>query len=145
MQMRGGGEIVADPTLFVRFEPYLGDYQNTVDTISEIESIPPKLVSAVLQVSSGCNPKYRSDGGRIGLMRLAPDDLQRYGVQDPYNPESNIRAGVKRLRAFLEVLPVALALAAYYTDEANVVRFNGIPPDENTRTFVTEVLSIANR
>ena len=81
----------------------------------------------------------------MGLMQLMPATARQYAVADPYDPASNIEAGIKHLKGLLQRLPVALALAAYNAGEAAVMRFNGIPPYPETRIYVSRILSLANR
>ena len=81
----------------------------------------------------------------MGLMQLMPATAKQYGVADPYDPQSNIEAGIKHLKSLMLRLPVAQALAAYNAGEAAVQRFNGIPPYAETRNYVSRILSLANR
>jgi soluble lytic murein transglycosylase-like protein len=80
----------------------------------------------------------------MGLMQLMPETARQYAVADPYDPASNIEAGIKHLKGLLQRFPtVALALAAYNAGEATVQRFGGIPPYRETRDYVTRILQLA--
>jgi soluble lytic murein transglycosylase-like protein len=81
----------------------------------------------------------------MGLMQLMPATARQYAVQDPYDPASNIEAGIKHLQSLLQRLPVAWALAAYNAGEAAVERFNGIPPYRETQDYVSRIMRLANR
>lgn len=100
---------------------------------------------AVIQVESAYQQRARSRKGAIGLMQLMPQTARQYAVSDPYDPESNIEAGIKHLKSLLTRLPVDLALAAYNAGEAAVEKFRGIPPYPETRSYVSRILSIAGR
>ena len=81
----------------------------------------------------------------MGLMQLMPETARQYAVADPYDPASNIEAGIKHLKSLLDRLPKALALAAYNAGEAAVQRFNGIPPYRETQDYVSRILRLASR
>jgi len=81
----------------------------------------------------------------MGLMQLMPDTARRYAVADPYEPTSNIEAGIKYLRSLLDRYPRELALAAYNAGEAAVQRFRGMPPYPETRLYVSRILDLFNR
>ena len=79
----------------------------------------------------------------MGLMQLMPATARQYAVADPYDPASNIEAGIKHLKSLLQRLPVALALAAYNAGEAAVQRFHGIPPYPETQNYVSRILQLS--
>jgi soluble lytic murein transglycosylase-like protein len=174
LSLRGGGEIVSDPSLIVRMAadevPYpepevesaasrseppfdnafdagvhlLSDprYDPIIQRAADEQGIDAKLVRAVIQVESGYQPRARSRKGAIGLMQLMPETARRYGVRNPYDPLSNIEAGIRHLKALLGHFPLALALAAYNAGEAAVERFQGVPPYPETRDYVARVLKL---
>jgi soluble lytic murein transglycosylase-like protein len=164
--LRSGGEIVCESSLIARFAPdevpypepeaapaVVAQAQDTVavpyaaiiDKVSAEQDVPAKLVKALIQVESAYQERARSPKGAMGLMQLMPATARQYSVADPYDPASNIEAGVKHLKSLLQRLPVALALAAYNAGETAVQRFNGIPPYAETRNYVSRILAIAGR
>jgi soluble lytic murein transglycosylase-like protein len=164
--LRGGGEIVCDASIVARFAPdevpypepeaeasamavqpiaTFGPYSEIIDRVAAEQDVPVKLVRAVIQVESAYNVRARSAKGAMGLMQLMPATARQYALADPYDPASNIEAGIKHLKSLLQRLPVALALAAYNAGEAAVQRFNGIPPYPETRNYVSRILALANR
>jgi transglycosylase-like protein with SLT domain len=166
LTLRSGGEIVCDPSIIDRIvpdevpypepeaEPPTGfiapdlspvKYGEIIDRLSAEQGVSPKLVRALIQVESAYHERARSPKGAMGLMQLMPATAKQYSVADPYDPRSNIEAGIKHLRSLLERLPVALALAAYNAGEAAVERFNGIPPYRETQDYVSRILRLASR
>jgi soluble lytic murein transglycosylase-like protein len=166
LELRGGGEIVCESSIVAKFAPdevpypepeverapppvpsvaVTEPYGDIIDRVAAEQNVPAKLVRAVIQVESAYNVRARSPKGAMGLMQLMPATAKQYAVADPYDPASNIEAGIKHLKSLLQRLPVALALAAYNAGEAAVQRFNGIPPYPETRNYVSRILAIANR
>jgi soluble lytic murein transglycosylase-like protein len=123
----------------------VGPYSEIIDRVAAEQNVPVKLVRAVIQVESAYNVRARSAKGAMGLMQLMPATARQYAVADPFDPASNIEAGIKHLKSLLQRLPVALALAAYNAGEGAVQRFNGIPPYPETRNYVSRILALANR
>lgn len=118
-------------------------YAEIIDTMASTHGVDPGLVRALIQVESAYHPRARSRKGAMGLMQLMPGTARQYAVKDPYDPKSNIEAGVKHLRTLLDRFEIGLALAAYNAGEAAVLRFRGIPPYRETRDYVTRVLGLA--
>jgi len=101
-------------------------------------------VDALVRVESGYDPGALSRKGAMGLMQLMPATASRLGVADPFDPEQNVRGGVRefarlvgRYRGNLQ-----LALAAYNAGEGAVTRYRGIPPFNETRNYVSRILTI---
>ncbi len=104
--------------------------------------VDEKLVRAILQKESGGNPTAVSPKGAMGLMQLMPETAQSMGVQDPFNPEENVAAGVKFLKACLNTFcqNVPLALAAYNAGPETVKKYGGVPPYPETQQYVAGIL-----
>jgi len=166
--LRAGGEIVCEPSTIARIAPdevpYPEDiptppapvvvaadaavpYGAIIDKVSAAQGVDAKLVRAVIQVESAYQQRARSRKGAMGLMQLMPETAKQYAVVDPYEPESNIEAGIKHLKTLLQRFAqnVPLALAAYNAGEATVRRFGGIPPYAETREYVNSILGLLAR
>ena len=120
----------------------LSPYAEIINTAAANQGVDAKLVRAVIQVESAYIASARSRKGAMGLMQLMPDTARRYQVADPYDPKSNIEAGIKHLKSLLERFQLASALAAYNAGEAAVARFRGVPPYPETRDYVSRVLAL---
>jgi soluble lytic murein transglycosylase-like protein len=108
-------------------------------------TIQPALVSAVIVVESGFNPRAVSKKGAVGLMQLLPETARRYGVTDIYDPEQNVRAGARYLSDLIARFGsnVELALAAYNAGEEAVEHYGRhIPPYRETLNYVPSVLRV---
>lgn len=163
LALRGGGEIVTEPSLVVRFAPdevpYPEDlppapepaaepavpYAAIIDQVAAAQGVSPQLVRAVIKVESGYQERARSRKGAMGLMQLMPDTARQYAVSNPYEPTSNIEAGIKYLKSLLDRYDLRLALAAYNAGEAAVKRFGGVPPYPETQKYVADILRLAGR
>lgn len=106
--------------------------------------VDPTLVRAVIQVESNFNPNCVSNKGARGLMQLMPATARRFGVTNIHDPEQNIHGGVRFLaylmRLFNDDLP--RVLAGYNAGENAVLRYGGIPPYEETSTYVVRAMTV---
>jgi len=168
LALRSGGEIVCESSIVARIgpdevpypepEPVAAEapmavaldavavpYGDIINKFAAEQDVPVKLVRAVIEVESAYKSRARSPKGAMGLMQLMPATARLYAVADPYDPASNIEAGIKHLKSLLLRMPVTLALAAYNAGEAAVQRFNGIPPYPETRDYVSRIMRLAAR
>lgn len=115
-----------------------------IDRHSADQSLDPKLVRAMIQIESGYNHRARSHKGAMGLMQLMPGTASLYRVEDPYDPDENVRGGTSYLRHLVDRFPgrLDLAVAAYNAGPGAVERYNGIPPYRETRDYVRRVLTL---
>ena len=72
-----------------------------------------------------------------------PSTAKEYSVRNPFDPRTNIEAGIKHLKSLIDRFGVEIALAAYNAGEGAVQKFNGIPPYRETRDYVSKILSLA--
>ena len=172
LALRSGGEIVTDAAVIEKFAPdevpYPEDeparvepgvatnssgvgleadprYSAIIDKVAAAQGVSPQLVKAVIKVESAYHERARSRKGAMGLMQLMPDTARQYAVQNPYEPESNIEAGIKYLKSLLDRYELKLALAAYNAGEGAVKRFGGIPPYPETQKYVADILKLVGR
>ncbi|MBI4593766.1 MAG: lytic transglycosylase domain-containing protein [Candidatus Rokubacteria bacterium] len=117
-------------------------YRYEIQTAAARYGIAEELISAVIRVESGFNPRAVSRKGARGLMQLMPETASVLGVRDTFNPRENIDGGVRHLRGLIERFAndVVLALAAYNAGEQAVLAYGGIPPFPETRDYVNRVL-----
>jgi len=114
-----------------------------VARVSQEEGVDEALVRAVVQAESGGNPNAVSPKGAMGLMQLMPQTARAMGVQNPFDPEQNLRGGVRLLRGLLDEFgDVRIALAAYNAGGPAVRRYRGIPPYAETQKFVQRVIDL---
>lgn len=120
------------------------DLRRMVERLSLEHGVDFKLVDALVTVESGYNPSAVSHKGALGLMQLMPDTARRLDVSDPFDPEQNVRGGVRELDRLIERYSgnLQLVLAAYNAGEGAVERHRGIPPFRETRDYVARVMSL---
>ena len=171
LTLRGGGQIVTEPSAIAQFAPDEVPYPEPeeasanvnasstdrsaglqpdlygaiIDRVAKEQNVDARLVRAVIQVESAYRSTARSRKGAMGLMQLMPETARQYAVADPYDPASNIEAGIKHLKGLLQRLPLELALAAYNAGEAAVQKFRGIPPYAETRDYVSRILRLVRQ
>jgi len=115
-----------------------------VHQTAEKHRVDPQLVHAIIKVESKYDPNAVSRKGAMGLMQLVPATAQRFGVENPFDPQQNIEGGVNYLKYLLEMFggDLTLSLAAYNAGEHSVQRFGGIPIFSETREYVRKVTDI---
>jgi soluble lytic murein transglycosylase-like protein len=122
------------------------EYDELIVEHARRNSVRSDLVRAVVQVESAFNPWARSNKGALGLMQLMPATIQQFGVRNAFNPEENVRAGVKYLRQLLDRYDndEQLALAAYNAGPGAVDRHGqAVPPYRETRDYVSRISGLA--
>jgi soluble lytic murein transglycosylase-like protein len=122
-------------------------FDDLIRSTASQHGIDPSLVRAVMHAESGFNPQAVSPKGAAGLMQLMPATASRFGVSNIYDPLENVRGGVAYLRFLLNLFDgdVRLAVAAYNAGEGAVKKFGGIPPYDETITYVARVMNLHGR
>lgn len=105
--------------------------------------VEKSLVKAVIHAESGYNPNALSRKGASGLMQLMPKTAQDLKVSNSFDPQQNIRGGVRYLKFLLTTFKgdERLALAAYNAGLTKVAQHGGVPPYAETQNYVSKVLS----
>ncbi len=111
-------------------EKYASDYR-----------LDPSLIRSIIAQESGFNPKAVSSKGARGLMQLMPSTAQRLGVNNSFDPEQNIRGGVKHFRFLMDSFNnnLDLSLAAYNAGENLVQRLGRVPEIKETKDYVQSI------
>ncbi|MBW1840674.1 MAG: lytic transglycosylase domain-containing protein [Deltaproteobacteria bacterium] len=109
--------------------------------VADHHELDPALIKAIIMAESGYNPRAISKKGAKGLMQLMPRTAEALGVEDSFNPEQNIRGGVKYFKQLVNQFQgdVTLALAAYNAGSKNVRKYQGIPPYKSTQYYIEKV------
>jgi soluble lytic murein transglycosylase-like protein len=119
-------------------------YDPIIEKYAELYDVDPVLVRAVIQVESDFDHSCVSTKGARGLMQLMPATAKRFGVTDINDPEQNIRGGVRFLAYLNELFNGNLqrVFAGYNAGENAVIRYGGIPPYEETSTYVVRAMTV---
>ncbi len=119
-----------DHSLKVMIEHY-GDYYQ----------IDPLLIRLIIEQESAFDPLALSPTGAMGLMQLMPDTAWLLGVNDPFDPEQNIEAGVRYFAQQMDHFgTIEMALAAYNAGPGAVESWGGVPPYPETVDYVNSIL-----
>jgi len=119
----------------------VSSYRDIIQHYSNQYRLDEALVKAVIKVESDYNPRSVSSKGAQGLMQLIPETARGLRVVNPFDPSENIRGGSQYLRQMLDQFDgnLELALAAYNAGPNAVRRHGGIPPYDETRTYIQRV------
>lgn len=118
-----------------------------VDIASAEYHLDPDLVNSVIHAESGFNAHAVSPKGARGLMQLMPGTASHLGVNDVFDPQSNVTGGSRYLRELLERYNFDLvkALAAYNAGPERVEQYRGVPPFRETRNYVARIVHEYNK
>lgn len=118
--------------------PYLGH----INKYSKQYGVDENLVRAIIRQESCFKPKAKSRVGAMGLMQLMPGTAEYLGIKNAWNPEQNIRGGVKYIHRQLKRFSgdIRLALAAYNAGPGAVLKYDGIPPYKETQNYVGSIM-----
>ncbi|MCC5905530.1 MAG: transglycosylase SLT domain-containing protein [Balneolaceae bacterium] len=106
---------------------YLSPYDEMIKDIAEEAEVDWKLVVAVMAQESSFNPDAESVAGALGLMQIIPRFSLIENEELLYDPETNIREGVRYLKKHLEnnahldsLNRYSMALATYNVGSGNI-------------------------
>jgi hypothetical protein len=126
---------------------FLHHFTKTIVQQAELYQIDPALIRAIIHAESHFKPTALSKSGAQGLMQLMPATATELGLTDAFNPEKNIKAGSKHLARLVRKYGgnITLVSAAYNAGEGNVKKYNGVPPYQETKTYVQRVKILHQR
>ncbi len=126
---------------------YMTQFADNISQASASYNVEQAFIRAVIHAESAFNPLARSRKGAMGLMQLMPFTAKEMGVRNASDPQENIQGGVKYLAGLLRTFDgdQNLAAAAYNAGPNAVVRHKGIPPYEETQTYVKRVNILKQR
>ena len=123
------------PDRYSRFDGHIRE-------AARLYQLPEAFIRAVMRVESDFDPNVVSRVGAMGLMQLMPGTAAGMGVRDPFDARENILGGVRYLRLLANGFngDLVLTIAAYNAGEGAVMRYGGVPPYDETRRYVQNVL-----
>lgn len=124
----------------------MDDLRRIVSRVAEEYNIDEELIRALIQIESSWRHDAVSSRGAMGLMQLMPRTAEMLGVEDAFDPEQNIRGGVRYLARLTDKYngDIELALAAYNAGASRVTAAGG-PPFPETARFVRNVMALYHR
>lgn len=113
-----------------------------VNSASDAHNIDPDLINSVIHAESNFNPRAVSPKGARGLMQLMPKTANALGVNNTFDPNSNVDGGTKYLEELLQRYnyDMVKALAAYNAGPERVDQYHGVPPYYETRAYVARIV-----
>ena len=116
------------------------DPEAVLRTAADVEGVDRDFVRSVARIESDLRQQAVSRKGAIGLMQIMPSTARDLHV-DPAQAEQNALGGAKYLRMLLLRYHgnSALALAAYNAGPGAVQKYAGVPPYEETRSYIAKV------
>src|SRR5262245_44089980 len=88
----------SSPVAMIPTEAEMRRFAAIIRATSRANGIEGELVHAIIWAESSYNPDAVSPAGASGLMQLMPETARSYGVKDVFDPEQNIRAGVRIMK-----------------------------------------------
>lgn len=118
------------------------EYAKLALAIAAAEDVDPNWVLSIMRAeNAGFDPRLVSSAGAVGLMQVMPRIGAAFGANDLTDPEQNIRAGTRFLRALIDKYrnPVLVA-SAYNAGEPRVDLRHSLPLIQETADYVTRVV-----
>ena len=119
---------------------YNGEYLEVAKAAARRHGVPEDLFLRLVQQESGWNHGAVSVKGATGLAQLMPGTADLLNV-DINDPRQNLDGGATYLRRMYDRFgDWKLALAAYNAGPEAVDASDGIPPYEETKTYVAAIM-----
>lgn len=138
--------------------------QAVMEAGSICTEITPSLIAGQIEAESGWDPTAVSPAGAQGIAQFMPDtwasngiDANGDGVADPFDPIDAIASQGQFMCGLVETVKayiasgqavgnvIDLALAAYNAGPGAVQQHRGIPPYEETQTYVAKIKQLAGK
>ena len=123
-----------------------GDLQDYARQVANKYGIDPDIFVRQIQQESGFNPSAQSPAGATGIAQFMPDTARGMGI-DPSDPYAALDAAARLDASNLQKYggDYSKALAAYNAGGGNVDKYGGVPPFQETQTYVSNILGGAKQ
>ncbi|MEF9930872.1 MAG: transglycosylase SLT domain-containing protein [Bacteroidales bacterium] len=117
------------PKYYHRVKQGISPYDNYIKKYAPLLNWDWRLLASLIYQESKFKVGVSSSMGAIGLMQIKESIANKYGIDDIYNPESNIKAGVFHLQRLQNLYrkmgadsinTIKLSLAAYNAGEGRL-------------------------
>ena len=117
-------------------------FDGLIDRLAARHDVDPLLVKCIIKVESDFNPDAVSSAGAMGLMQLMQDTANYYFIDNPFDPEKNVDAGIRHFKSLLGYFrnDVPLSLAAYHAGIGRVKKRMSLPPIQSTIDYVNTIM-----
>ena len=124
----------------------LNKYDPIIADVSKKFGVPKNLIKSIILTESAAKENALSSANAKGLMQLIDSTAADMGVRNVWNPKENISGGTKYISKMLDRYDgdIEKSLAAYNAGPANVDKYGGIPPFDETQNYVKRVLGYLN-
>lgn len=117
------------------------DYDAWIKEYAAESDVPTNLLYCLLNQESGFDARTVSKSGAIGIAQFMPTTAASLGI-DPYDPKQSIQGAARLLRQLYDKFGSwELSLAAYNAGENAVEQYGGMPPYEETETYVNTIMT----
>jgi hypothetical protein len=103
--------------------------------------IDPDIFTRQIKQESNFNPNAGSPAGAQGIAQFMPETARGLGI-DPTNPQQALPAAANLMKSYLDKYggDWSKALSAYNAGPGNVDKYGGVPPFDETQTYVKNIL-----
>lgn len=117
------------------------DLKKMADAAARRYGVPPSLFRRLIQQESGWNPDARNPSGATGLVQIHLPSHPDISEQQARDPAFALGWGARYLAAQKARFGKwDLALAAYNAGPGNVEKHGGVPPFQETRNYVRNIM-----
>jgi hypothetical protein len=125
---KGQGTASAPQKTVKKLSGKAAQYYPLVKQLADEGGIDTALVMGIIFAESGFNPEAVSHVGAEGLMQLMPDVQKQFGVTDAFDPEQNIRGGIRTFKTIRDkYIPLEMKRANVKID------WNSLSEEQKTR------------
>jgi Rod binding domain-containing protein len=120
----------------------LSKYDDIINHASETYGVDKNIIKSVILAESSAKENAVSSANAKGLMQIIDSTAKYLGINNVFDPKENIMGGAKYLSELLRKYNgnLKFALAGYNAGPGNVDKYNGIPPFNETQTYVKRVI-----
>jgi soluble lytic murein transglycosylase-like protein len=140
-------ETGADTPVTAECDTLTADELQALISRVSLDGVSQRLVRAVIDQESAGRPCAVSNKGAMGLMQIMPELARELNVADAFDPEQNMRAGIRHLVQLTARYNgnVPKVLAAYNAGAARVDSSGGIPDIPETQAYVKSIMAKLDR